>query len=200
LGTSTDLSNVLFPSVRAEILGLLFSQPERRFYVRELVELIGKGHGQTARELQRLGDTGILSRSRSGKQLYYQANPACPIFEELRGIAVKTIGVPRVLEAALAPLSDRIEVAFVYGSFARGQSRADSDVDVMVIGEVSFADVVEAVRPAEAKLSREVSPSVYSSEELRQRASDGNHFIRSVLSGDKIFLIGGPDELEQLSR
>ncbi len=136
-----------------------------------------------------------------GRQIYFQANRRCPIFEELHGIVRKTFGVARVLNEALTPLEDRIRVAFIFGSVAKGTETSMSDVDVMVVGEeLSLSDIVSAIAQAQRVLGREINPSVYPTEEFYRKLAEGHHFISSVVAGEKIFLIGDEHELIRLAQ
>jgi predicted nucleotidyltransferase len=135
----------------------------------------------------------VLARRRVGNQVHFQANAACPIFEDLRNVLKKTVGVANVLREALTPLAGKIRAAFVYGSIARGEERAGSDADLMVVGEVSFADVVAALAPAQELLRREVNPNVYPALELRRKLAAGEPFLKRVLADRKIFIIGDGD-------
>jgi predicted nucleotidyltransferase len=166
------LSESLFGPVRRAVLTLLYSHPDEAFYVRQITRAAGVGHGAVQREVGQLTDSGILARSVRGRQVYFQANPQCPIFQELRSLVVKTAGAAEVLRGALAPLAKRIGTAFIYGSLARGEEGARSDVDVMVIGETTFDEVLEALRPVEAQLGRETNPTVYSAAEFRDSAAE----------------------------
>ncbi|MHC4715196.1 MAG: nucleotidyltransferase domain-containing protein [Planctomycetota bacterium] len=132
--------------------------------------------------------------------MFFQANPACPVFSELKGLVSKTAGAADVLTSALGPLADRIEGAFIYGSVARGKEKPESDVDVFVVGDVRFADVVSAVSGSEDILAREVNPTVMPVDEFKAKVKGGNAFIRRLLKGGKIFLIGSEDDLERLAR
>jgi len=202
LGTmesAAPLADTLFGKTRRMVLGLLFSHPDEAFYTRQMARLLHLGLGALLRELQRLAAAGILLREAQGRQVYYRANRACPIYTDLQGLLLKTVGLADVLRAALAALAERIEVAFVYGSMAKGNAKAVSDVDIMVIGEVTFAEVVAALNPVQDTLRREVNPSVYSAEELKLRARTGNPFLMTVLRDPKLFLIGGEDELGRLA-
>jgi len=185
-----SLAAALFGKGRRQILGLLFSRPEETFYLREIARWAGTGLGAAQRELRRLVAAGIVRRTRRGNQVYFQANPQCPIFSELRGIAVKTAGVADVLRAALAPLARRIRQAFVYGSIARREARQASDVDLCVVGDVSFAEVVEALAPAQETLAREINPTVYSPKEFRQKLAKKHPFLSNILTGPRLVLMG----------
>lgn len=138
-------------------------------------------------------------REARGHQVYFRANRDSPLFEELRGIVVKTFGVADVLRSSLAPLGKRIRAAFIYGSLARGDARPESDVDVMVVGDPAFADVAERLGPAETTLRRSVNPTVYPDLEFSEKAAAGNAFVATVLEQPKIFLIGDEGELRRLA-
>ncbi|MGQ0547376.1 MAG: nucleotidyltransferase domain-containing protein [Betaproteobacteria bacterium] len=196
---ATDPAAVLFGRSMRAVLGLLFNHPERAFYLREIARAAGTSPSSLQRELAALAAAGLVVREARGRQVYFRANGESPLFQELRGIVVKTFGVADVLRGALAPLSPRIRAAFVYGSLARGEARPESDVDVMVVGEVAFADVAERLLPAEAALRRSVNPTVYPSVELSEKAAAGNAFLAEVLQGPKIFLIGEERELRALA-
>jgi predicted nucleotidyltransferase len=166
--------------------------------LRQLVRSAGLGLGAAQREVKRLSDAGIIRRTVSGHQVFYQANPDCPIFKELKGLMVKTTGVADVLGAALAPLAAQIRVAFIYGSVAKLTQRSGSDVDIMVVGESTFGDVVSALENAQKTLAREINPTVYSPAEFRSKLKAGHHFLTSVVGGEKILLIGDEYELARL--
>jgi uncharacterized protein len=158
------------------------------------------GSGTVQRELSQLAATGILIRTKEGRQTYFEANRQCPIFDELRGVVRKTFGVSRVLADALTQLRSRIQLAFVFGSVATGAENAASDLDLMVIGEVSLMDVVSAMTDAQRELGREVNPTVYPAIEFRRRLAKGQHFITRVLAGPKFFLIGNEQHLSIRAR
>lgn len=196
----TDLlSAVLFSKTRRAILGLLYGHPDEAFYLRQLVRACGGGVGAVQRELRQLAEVGIVRRTTRGNQVYFQANPRCPVYEELRGLITKTAGVGDVLRAALAPLADRIEIAFVHGSVAEGREDRQSDIDLVVVGEATFSDIVEAVGPVQDVVRREINPAVYSSEEFRSKVAAGHHFLTSVIKKRKLLLIGDQRELEGLA-
>jgi len=190
--------DALLPRVRRDILALLFARPDGAFYQREIVRATEGGKGAVERELRSLVDAGILLREKSGNLAYYRANRDCPIYAELRGIMLKTAGLADVLREALARV-DGIRFAFVFGSMAQGTGDAKSDVDVLIVGNASFADVSAALLPAQERLSREVTPTVYSPDEFRQRMAEKHHFLARVLSEPKIMLLGSPDDVERVS-
>jgi predicted nucleotidyltransferase len=192
------LASVLFSKVRREVLGLLWGHPDRGFYLREIVDLTGLGVGHIQRELKQLTDAGILRRSTQGRHVYYQADPACPVFDELRGIVRKTLGAAGLLREALASARIPAVVAFVYGSVARGDDKQSSDLDLIVIGDATLRHVADAVRSIERKVSREINPTVYPPREFRSKLEAGNHFLKTVMKGEKVFVVGGPRELRAL--
>ena len=182
------------------MLAQLYSHPDEAFYVRQLIRAAKGGLGAVQRELKELTEAGIIQRQVRGRQVYYQANPRCPIYAELRGIVLKTAGAGDVLRSHLALLADRIRVALVYGSVARGEEKEGSDIDLMVIGEVSFGDVVAALGPAAKILEREINPTVYSDNEFHNKVVAKHHFVTAVLKGPKLFVIGEQRELTRLAK
>jgi len=194
------ISPSLFGKTRQALLALLYSRPDEEHLQESLIQLAGLGRGTVQRELEFLARAGVVRRIVRGRQVYFRANADSPIFAELRGLVVKTVGVADVLRAALAPLSGRIRAAFVYGSVATGAERRGSDVDVMVIGEVSFAEVSEVLAGAQKTIGREVNPSVYAPADFRAKVAAKHHFLNSVLKGAKMFLIGDDRELARLAK
>lgn len=192
------LGLLLFGAARRELLSLFLLHPEFSAHVRELGRVTGRAPGTLLRELSRLADAGVLTRRSVGNQVHFQANPACPIYEELRGIMKKTSGIADVLREALDPVRDRIHAAFIYGSIARGDERRGSDLDLMIVGDVSFADLVGVLQDASNALRREINPNLYPLRELKRRLSVGEPFLERVLEDRKIFIIGGDDDLGQL--
>lgn len=182
------------------ILATLYGRPDEEFYLRELARVAATTASSLQRDLAALVGAGIVLRTLRGHQVYFRANRACPVFDELRGLVVKTFGVADVLKQALQPLAGSIDAAFVYGSIARGEERAASDIDLFVVGEVSFGDVVEALTPPQRKLGREINPTVFAPAEFADKAHEGNHFVTTVLAEKKLFVIGGEDELESVAR
>jgi uncharacterized protein len=194
------LSNILFSGGRRSILALLYGHADEQFYLREIARRAGTGIGATQRELRQLSEAGIIHGIRRGHQIYYQANRKNPIFAELKSILAKTSGIRDILLEVLAPLSDRIKLAFVYGSIARGEETSSSDVDLMVVGGVSFADVASALSESEPKLGREVNPTVYGPREFREKLTAKNHFLSTVVKDKKLFVIGDEHEFRRLGQ
>lgn len=190
------LADALFSTTQQRVLGLLFGQPERSFYATELIALAGGGSGGVQRELARLAQSGLVSVRRLGAQKHYQADPRSPLFDELTGIARKTVGLAEPLRSALRPLAARIVAAFVYGSIAKGGDTARSDIDLMVISDkLAYPDLYKALEPLGGRLGRQVNPTLYSSKELAKRRKAGNAFVKRVLGQSKIWVIGAEPDL-----
>ncbi|MGQ0714932.1 MAG: nucleotidyltransferase domain-containing protein [Gemmatimonadaceae bacterium] len=189
----------LFPSVRGDLLTATLTQPEKWWYLSELAEFLGTRPSSLQRELKALVDGGILQARREGTRAYFKADTRSPLFPELRGLIDKTAGVVPTLREALRPLNSRIACAFVYGSIARGDEHALSDVDLLVVGEVGLADLTPALRRVEARLGREVNVTNYSTRELRKRAAAKEHFVSEVLRRPKTFVKGGQRDLDAIT-
>lgn len=187
------LADALFTTTQQRVLGALYGQPQRSFTVSELIASTSAGSGAVQRELAKLVASGLLTMQPVGNQKRYQANPAAPIHDELVGIVQKTVGLAEPLREALRSLASQITAAFVYGSVAKRSDTARSDIDVMIVGDVGFAEVVNAVYPLHERLGREVNPVVMTTKEFRARAKDLG-FIARVLSGPRIPLIGNADD------
>jgi len=193
------LSDVLFGRGRGALLGLLYGHPDESFYYREITRRLSAfSVGTLQRELATLSRLGLLVRTAKGNQVHYRANVEHPAYSELRALVAKTIGHNAVLRSALTPLADRIKVAFVYGSVARGDEGAASDVDLMVVGEATLEEVVQHLGEAENALGRPINPTIYGVPEFRSKLTAGNHFLSAVMRGEKVFIIGDEDELGKL--
>jgi predicted nucleotidyltransferase len=192
------LETILGSKLRVKVLGWLFSHPDERYFVRQLTGLLKEDSTNMSRELIRLEKIGVLVSTKEGKQKYYQANRESPVYHELHGLIVKTTGVADVLRSALAPSAGRIEIAFIFGSIASGSEDKASDIDMMIVGAISFGDVVSLLSPAEEKLGREINSVVYPIAEFKQKVRADHHFVKTVLDSEKIFLIGDEDELTRL--
>ena len=203
MSTKTEISilgTTLFGKTRRAVLALLYSHPDESFYLRQIARTTGAGMGALQRELKLLSEAGVIQRSEIGQQAFFKANADCPVFHELRNLIIKTFGVADVVRAALSPLADKIELAFIFGSMVSGEFKQSSDLDVMVIGKIEFAEIVAALTPVQETLAREINPSVYPPEEFRSKLVGGHHFLKTVSSAPKIFLIGNENELEKLAR
>lgn len=190
----SKLADSLFTVTQQRVLGLLYSQPDRTFYTKEILRLTGMGVATIKRELDRMVAAGVLTMQPRGNQHHYQANPACPVYHELLSITRKTFGIVDVLKLALEPLAGQINRAFVFGSIASGKDSSNSDIDLMIIGDANFADTVSALYPAQEKLGREINPKIYNSEEWIQCLKKKEPFITEVLSTPRMDVIGGGDE------
>jgi predicted nucleotidyltransferase len=186
--------------LRIKILGWLYTHTDRRYFVRQLTNLIKEDSTNVSRELIRLEKAGIVVSTTEGRQKYYQANSKSPIFNELKSIVRKTFGVADVIREALAPVSGGIKAAFIFGSVARSSDDRKSDIDVMIIGDITFDEVVSALSPAENTLGREINSVVYPVTEFSKKVNKDHYFVKNVLGKEKIFLIGDEDELARLGR
>jgi predicted nucleotidyltransferase len=194
------LCSGLFGKTRQVVLALLYGRVDSAFYTKQILDAVRIGRGTVQRELKNLTDTGIIIREVQGRQVYYRANEKCPVFSELKGIVRKTFGVADVIRQSLASGAGRIRVAFIFGSVARSADDRRSDIDLMVVGRISFGNVVSLLGPAEEKLGREINPIVYPIAEFKKKVKEDHHFVKTVLEGQKIFVIGDEDELRKLAR
>jgi DNA-binding transcriptional ArsR family regulator len=186
--------------IRAKALAWLVTHPDERYFVRQLTSILGEDSTNLSRELARLERLGLLTCSQEGRQKYYQINSRSALYEDIRGLAVKTSGVADVLHRALSPLARRISAAFLIGSFAEGRENAQSDIDLVIIGSASLADISKVLGAAEEQLRREINPTVYPAAEFRSKLAAGHHFVTSVMKGKKVFLFGDKDELARVAK
>lgn len=192
----TSAADALFPAVRQRVLAVLFGSPDRSFYANELIALARSGTGAVQRELASLLAAGLVTVRDQGNQKHYQANAASPVFTELRGLVLKTVGLADVLRAALAPLEDQVAAAFVYGSVARQQDTAASDVDVLIVSDaLGYAEVFGALESAAQTLGRTINPTLYTRAELARRRAQDNAFVTRVLDQPRIWLMGDEEVL-----
>ncbi len=194
--TTASLANALFPKVRQRVLAVLFGTPDRSFYANEVIALAQSGTGAVQRELLALSESGLLLVSKQGNQKHYQANASAPVFSELRGLVLKTMGLADVIRTALAPLAAQIDIAFIYGSVARQQDNAHSDVDVMIVSpKLGYGEVFGALETAAVSLSRKVNPTLYTPADWAKRIEQDSAFISRVLQQPKIWLVGDEEQL-----
>jgi predicted nucleotidyltransferase len=196
---STALSDVLFGQIRGGVLALLYGQADKSFYVRQIARHVDASVGAVQRELEKLAEIDLIARTPIGNQVFYQVNQRNPVFVEMRALVSKTVGVFNILRSALEHLAEGGAVAFVYGSVARYEDKAASDIDLMIIGNAELNDVLACLSGMETKLGRAVSPTVYSVREFKKKLQDGNHFLNAVIKGNKVFLIGNEDELRKMA-
>jgi predicted nucleotidyltransferase len=189
----TSLANALFSRTQQRVLGLLYGNPERSFFATEIFAHAGAGRGTVQRELERLGSSGLATVTRIGNQKHYRANPETPIFFELRSVILKTSGLAEPVGDALAPLARRIDLAFIYGSVARGEAHGGSDVDLLIVAsDLTLEQLYSHLGRAERIVGRKINPTLLTPEEFRRRR-DGNSFLQKVLAGAMIPLIGSVD-------
>ena len=185
----------LLGETRTAILATLLLRPEESRHLRDLERTTGLSPGALHRELTALVALEVLRREQVGRQVFYRANPACPVLAELTGLLRKTAGLVDVLRKGLQPLAERIDAAFVYGSMAKGNVHAHSDVDLMVVGSAGFGDVVLAIQPAQEALGREINPTVLNREEFDKRRAQADSFFAAIWKEPKLWLLGNADEL-----
>ena len=194
-GTPVSLADALFTTTQQRVLALIFGQPSRSFFASELIELTGSGSGAVQRELQRLAASELVTVTRIGKQKHYQANPDCPVFKELCVLVRKTVAVVESIRRALAPVAESIRLALIYGSVPKGTDTASSDIDLLVVADdLKLEALFAALAPVEESLDRKVSPTLYTSDEFENRRASGNPFLRRVLAGEHLILIGTIDD------
>jgi len=190
----TAIGDALFTKTQQRVLGLLYGKPGKSFYTNEIMRWADMGRGTVSRELDRLVSSGLLLVTRGGNQHHYQANPDCPIYTELLGIVRKTFGVADVIREALKPLDKQIELAFVYGSIAKGTEAKTSDIDLMLVGEgLAYGDVMELITPLEESLQRPVNPTIYDVEQIKTKLKEKNAFITRVMEQPKLWVKGAED-------
>jgi DNA-binding transcriptional ArsR family regulator len=192
--------DALLPKTRQGILAAMLIRPEKAWYVSELARRMGVPSSSLQRELHDLEKAGVLKTRRQGRMAYYQANTNSPVFPELRGLMLKTAGLVDVLADAIEPLARKLRIVFVYGSIAAGGERSDSDIDLMVIGNVSPLDLAVPLRNARELLGREINPTVYTLAEFAKKRTARDHFLTRVLDKPKLFVRGDKDELEKTAR
>ncbi len=195
-GSIAEPSTVLFGQTRRRVLAWLLGHADESYYLRQIVRLTGAAQGAVQRELSALSSAGLITRTVQGRQVYFRANRESPIFPELQSLLMKTAGLVDVLRESLAPLD--IAAAFVFGSAARGELRADSDIDLLVVSDVPFEDVAGALAVAQQRIGRDVNPAVYPLREFQAKLKAGQHFVTNVMRQPHVFVIGEADELGRL--
>ena len=192
--SSSSMGDALFTKTPQRVLGRLSGSPAKSLYTNEIVRLAGMGRGTVVRELGKLVAAGLLVTRREGNQLHYQANPECPIYHELSAIVKKTFGVVGVIREALAPLAGEIAWVFIFGSVASGKESSGSDIDLMVIGDVGYSEVVAALYSVQQELGREINPKIFTNSEWTERCKTGDAFIKEVLAKPRMDVMGGGNE------
>jgi len=195
--TGSQIGDALFTKAQQKVLALLFGQADRSFYLNEVVRYAAMGRGVISRELSKLCGAGLLVVTKKGNQNHYQANVASPIFNELKQMVQKTMGVTGVLQQGLADVLPQLEHAFIYGSIAKGEEHAGSDVDVMLVGEnLSYSEIMQLLEPIEAQLQRAINPTLYSPAEFAERLVQGQNFLTKVMQQARIDLLSQSQEAQ----
>lgn len=195
---SVSIGDALFTKTQQRVLGLLFGKPDKRFYTNEIMRWVDMGRGTVSRELSRLVSAGLLTATREGNQNHYQANQGCPVFDELVGIVRKTFGIADVIRDSLQPLDDQIELAFIYGSIAKGEATSSSDIDLMLIGKaLSYGQVMELLMPLEDSLRRTVNPTIFEKEDFVAKLNSDNSFVTRVMEQSKIMIKGTEHDIRE---
>jgi predicted nucleotidyltransferase len=198
MSTHNGLTDLLFGQTRGAILALLYGRADQSFYTRQIAREVDASIGAVQRELENLSKVRLIVRTSVGSQVFYQANRDASIFPEMQGLVKKTIGIFSVLRSALHPLAKQILVAFVYGSVAREEETAQSDVDLIVVGKATLDEVLSRLSTVEKSIGRPINPTVYSVAEFKSKLTTGNHFLTALLKGQKVFLLGDEDELRKM--
>lgn len=186
---SLGIGDALFTKAQQKVLALFYGQPENSFYLNEVVRIADMGRGVISRELNKLSQAGLLVESKQGNQNHYQANADSPIFNELINIVKKTFGITGLLKAAIRPLLPQLEQAFIYGSVAKGEEHAGSDVDVMLVGnDLSYSEIMQLLDSVEEQLQRPINPTLYSPAEFSERMAEGQNFLSKVMEQPRIDL------------
>jgi predicted nucleotidyltransferase len=191
------LKNLFSSKARVEILKLFLFNPEDSFYQREISNLLHQPIRAVQRELKNLMEFKLIKKLARGNRIYYKLNKKHPIYEELKVIFLKMTGIAEVLKNNLER-KDSIKLAFIYGSYARGDELATSDIDLMVIGDISSKELSSFLAKPKQELKREINYVVFSVEEFKEKVKDKNHFLNTVLRDEKIFLLGDEDELKAI--
>jgi predicted nucleotidyltransferase len=195
-----QILDALFPLVRQELLAATLLSPDKWWYMSELARYLRTTLSSLQRELKSLSASGILERKQDGRRAYYKACRESPVFPALRDLFLKTAGIVPALQSELARFSGKIRWAAIYGSIARGEETAQSDIDLLVVGDIATADLLPVLRRVERRFGREVNVKRYSQKEFRDKMRAGDHFLKSVLRGKAVSLTGAPNELEAATR
>ncbi len=194
----SKLGDALFTATQRNVLSLLYTRPERSFYTKEIIRLTGMGVATIKRELDRMLEAGILSFKKIGNQHHYQANPDCPIYNELLSIVSKTFGIAEVIKKALSPLDAKISIVFIYGSVAKKSETTSSDIDLLVVSEsLAYADLMAVLTDAEKALGRPVNPSIYTTDQIKVRLNENNAFISRIMEQPKIWIKGIENDIRK---
>lgn len=189
----STIASVLFTKTQQRLLSVLYGKPDTSFYLNEVVRLAGVGKGAVVREIKKMTEAGLLTTHQRGNQQHYQANPDNPVYEELKAITRKTFGIQDVVKDALSPILNQCDLAFIYGSVAKGLEHAGSDIDVLLVGQsLSYGDIMERLEPAEMQLGRTINPTLFTPDEFRQREENQQSFVTRLMEQPKLWLTGKP--------
>lgn len=198
---TTSLGDALFTKTQQRVLGLLYGRPDKSFYTNEIVRSANMGRGTVKRELEQLVSAGLLVLTREGNQLHYQANPRCPIYNELLSIVKKTFGIADVIRSALLPFDAEIDLAFIYGSVAKGEETATSDIDLMVVSEsIAYSELMVELANAEESLGRTINPTIYTMKEMKSKFKKDNAFVVRVMKQPKLWIKGSDDDVRKIGK
>jgi len=192
-----DVFKLTKSKTREKILRLFFSDIEKKYYLRELERILDIPVGNVRRELLNLEKSGLFKREKMGKQVYYSVNKQSPIFEEFKRIVSKTIGVEGILRKELQKVKN-INVAFIFGSYAKEKEDSFSDIDLMIIGKPDEDELISKISSVEKKLNREINYSIFSSEDFKRGLRKKEVFLEEIMAGPKLFIIGNQNELEKI--
>lgn len=196
---TTSIGDALFTKTQQRVLGLLYGNPGKSFYTNEIVRFANMGRGTVKRELDRLASAGLLVQRREGNQLHYRANANSPIFTELLGIVKKTFGIADVIRDALLPFGEETELAFIYGSIARGEETASSDIDLMVVSEsIAYSELMVELANAEESLGRTINPTIYTMKQLKTKYKKDNAFVVKVMKQPKLWIKGSENDVRKI--
>ena len=193
---NSGLGSALFTETQQQVLSILYGRPHQSFYLKQVLRLTGMGVHTIKRELDRMVKVGILTLTKIGNQHHFQANSECPIYHELLAIVRKTFGITAVLKTALKPIDEKVKIAFVYGSVAKAEDGADSDIDLMLAGhELAYAEVMERLSEAEELLGRPINPTIYDTDQLGVKLKKGNSFLKRVMDQPKLWIKGENNDI-----
>lgn len=187
--------SILFNKTSILLLSLFYNNADKAFYLREIARRIDMGAGTVQRELSKLASAGLVVRQAHGRQVYYRANTGSHVYDEVRGLIIKTFGLADIIRDVLDPLSGKIDYAFIYGSQVDGTATADSDVDLMVVGQIGEMELHKVINKAEGKLGKAINYSHFTLEEFGRRKKEKKGFVDRTSSGKKIMLIGDENEI-----
>ncbi len=197
---ATSIGDALFTKTQKKVLGLLFGKPDKRFYTNEIMRWASMGRGTVGRELERLVSANLLTVIKEGNQNYYQANANNPVYRELVNIVKKSFGLADVIKQALILLSGDIKFAFIFGSIAKRKENEYSDIDIMIIGEVTYANVVKALHSSEKSLGREINPKIFNLNEWKKQVKNHREFFKDVMEHPKLFIKGDENDFKEFNR